>query len=175
MRKIEIKDKQKLYLDIPTEFKSGKLLDLEFNVIKGGELNLFLVANATNQEKISVKVTVKHEAPDAVSNVHMNAVVQDQSDVTFYGGMVVAEGIEKVSTQLHQRAMLLSDQAKVRLDPVLEIDDNRLTGAHSAVISSPSKEQMNYMQTRGISEVLAKSIIAKSLLQRPDDYKEMAV
>lgn len=168
---IVIKDREKKKLVLSPEKTDS---DLEFVLGKNSELDLLVVCKAIGQETVKTKVQVIHSKPGAKSKIQMNAVLYDRSEVQMYANMLVSKGISDVSTELKQKALLFSEQAKITLDPVMEIDDNRLTGTHAAVIARPDPNQIYYLMSRGLLRSQAEGLLTQSLLHIPSGYSRIA-
>jgi Fe-S cluster assembly protein SufD len=90
--------------------------------------------------------------------------VGDQAKGVFQGKIHIApNAIKTEGYQLH-KAMLLTDEAEVDVKPELEIFADDVKCSHGSACGELDKEQLFYMQSRGISEDNAKRLLIGAYL-----------
>ncbi len=104
-----------------------------------------------------------HENKKNTSDIKYKHILNDNSKAVF-------EAISRVDekaffSQVHQNSdtILLSDEATIFAKPHLEINIDELEASHGATTGSLNKDQLLYLQSRGIDEILAKQILLKAV------------
>ena len=85
------------------------------------------------------------------------------------GGDITVRGHLKalcpgVKAHLECRGLMLSEKGRIHAIPELETDYRDVTMSHEAAIGKISKEEIEYLATRGISEEQAQSIIVRGFM-----------
>ena len=122
-----------------------------------GYVNLFDSANSS-----SIFNTI-HENKSNESHIKFKHILHDSSKAVF-------EALSKVNekafySKVHQNTdtILLSDDATIFAKPHLEINIDELEASHGATTGSLNKEQLLYLQSRGIDKHLAKEMLLKAI------------
>ena len=82
----------------------------------------------------------------------------------FQGQIHIAPDAQQTEGYQLHRALLLSDEAEVDCKPELEIFADDVKCSHGATSGDLDKEQIFYMQTRGISLENARQILIEAYL-----------
>lgn len=93
-----------------------------------------------------------HSSEKAKSNMRLKNILSDNSKSAFTGLVRVLKDAQKTEAYQNCRSLLLSQNAKASASPILEIMANDLICSHGCAVARPDKEQIFYMQARGISE-----------------------
>lgn len=142
-------------------------LDLEVILFgEGASLNLqgsFLGQGSAAQD---IKLLVVQRAPQTVCRVNFRAVLSDSSS-SFFDGLVRMEREAAGSVgQLSYKALLLSDKARSRPIPRLEVLTKKVASAsHEASVGKIDERQLFYLQSRGLSLEDAKRLIVEGFLK----------
>ncbi len=111
-----------------------------------------------------ITTNIRHLAEYTTSNQLVKGVLGGKSHGVFQGQIHIAKDAQKTSgNQLH-RAILLSDKATVDCKPELEIFADDVKCSHGATSGDLDKEQLFYMQSRGIPLTQAKTILINAYL-----------
>ena len=118
---------------------------------------------------------IKHLKPHTISSQLVKGVVGGQAKGVFQGKIHIAQNaIKTEGYQLH-KAMLLTDDAEVDVKPELEIFADDVKCSHGSACGELDKEQLFYMQSRGIPENEAKQMLIDAYLNdviaKVDDEK----
>ena len=105
---------------------------------------------------------IEHLASYTRSNQLVKGIVGGQAKGVFQGKIHIAPMAEKTEGYQLHRALLLSDTAEVDVKPELEIFADDIKCSHGAACGELDKEQMFYLQSRGIYEDDARSILIKA-------------
>lgn len=105
---------------------------------------------------------IEHLASYTRSNQLVKGIVGGQAKGVFQGKIHIAPMAEKTEGYQLHRALLLSDTAEVDVKPELEIFADDIKCSHGAACGELDKEQMFYLQSRGISEDDARAILIQA-------------
>ena len=119
-----------------------------------------------NENGVSdITTNIRHSAPYTTSNQLVKGVVDGHAKGVFQGQIHIApEAQQTEGYQLH-RALLLSDSGEVDCKPELEIFADDVKCSHGATCGDLDKEQLFYMQSRGINSEDARRILIAAYLQ----------
>lgn len=113
-----------------------------------------------------IKLILIQRAPQTVCRVNFRAALSDSSS-SFFDGLVRMEK-EAVGSvgQLSYKALLLSDKARSRPIPRLEVLTKKVASAsHEASVGKIDERQLFYLQSRGLSLKDAKKLIVEGFLK----------
>jgi Fe-S cluster assembly protein SufB len=102
---------------------------------------------------------VIHAAPDTTSTITSKSISKDGGRAAYRGLLRVAKGAERTKAFVRCDALLLDEKSRSDTYPSIEIDEERVDIGHEATVSKVSDEQLFYLQSRGLSEVEAKTLI----------------
>lgn len=111
-----------------------------------------------------ITTNVRHLAEKTTSNQLVKGVLDGCSKGVFQGQIYIEPHAQKTEGYQLHRALLLSDNAEVGCKPELEIFADDVKCSHGAASGDLDKEQLFYMQTRGISLEDAKQILIEAYL-----------
>lgn len=102
---------------------------------------------------------IEHAAPGCASREIYKGVMDDSSHGVFNGKVYVRPEAQQTDGKQTNKNLLLSDNARVDTKPQLEIfaDDVRCT--HGATVGRLDDISMFYMQSRGIGEAMARTML----------------
>lgn len=105
---------------------------------------------------------IEHLASYTRSNQLVKGIVGGQAKGVFQGKIHIAPMAEKTEGYQLHRALLLSDTAEIDVKPELEIFADDIKCSHGAACGELDKEQMFYLQSRGIAEDDACAILIQA-------------
>lgn len=111
-----------------------------------------------------ITTNIKHLAAHTISNQLVKGVLDGASKGVFQGQIHIAPDAQQTEGYQLHRALLLSDEAEVDCKPELEIFADDVKCSHGATSGDLDKEQIFYMQTRGISLENARQILIDAYL-----------
>lgn len=111
-----------------------------------------------------ITANIRHLAEKTLSDQFVKGVLDGRSKGVFQGQIHIAPQAQKTEGYQLHRALLLSDDAEVDCKPELEIFADDVKCSHGAASGDLDKEQLFYMQTRGISRDDAKQILIEAYL-----------
>lgn len=100
---------------------------------------------------VSLVTRQLHSARSAKSRMDVKSVVGEDASVVYNG--FISVGVKAHSTDAYERnaSLLLGSRSRALSSPVLEIETNDVHASHGSVTSMPSRDELWYLQTRGIA------------------------
>ncbi|RXJ67714.1 Fe-S assembly protein [Halarcobacter ebronensis] len=139
--------------------KSNYTIDLN---AKGSILNINgLVKLSQDTDSKSIFRTV-HNGSNCISNIAYKHILDDSSKATFDALSEVNEPALYSKVFQSSNTILLSDDAAIFAQPHLLINIDELEASHGATTGSLDKDQLLYLQSRGIEERKAKEMLLKA-------------
>ncbi len=108
---------------------------------------------------------IVHNKPQLKSRVHIKAVLFDHDILDIEPKIVINRGSKGTDTYLKIEVLLVGDKAQARVVPGLEIKENEVKGGHGATISRISKDQLYYLQSRGLDLKTATEVLISAFLE----------
>lgn len=132
---------------------TGKEKEINFEKVlgkKGEELELRILLLGKEDNNVSVKVNIRHKAPDTISKVIVKGILDGRSKVDFEGLTVIDQGAKNSNAWLESRLLLVSDKASGRAVPNLEISENEVKAGHAATVGKIDEMEIFYLMSRGL-------------------------
>ncbi len=139
-----------------TKVKTTAITDLNG---EGSETFLYGVSMATRGQHVDSDVTTVHRAPYTTDEMLSRGVVMEEATGVFRGIIEMKDGCRKAKGSLHERALMVGDDAEADAVPQMNVDENDVKAAHSASVGEMDEKQMLYMQSRGIRPERARRLI----------------
>jgi len=108
---------------------------------------------------------VIHVAPDTTSTITSKSITKDGGRAAYRGLLKVAKGAVRSKAFVRCDALLLDDKSRSDTYPSIEIDEEQVDIGHEATVSKVSDEQLFYLQSRGLSETEAKTMIVNGFFE----------
>lgn len=140
----------------------GGLVRNDINTLLGGEgcncmLNGLYILNGDRH--VDNHLRVDHASPHCNSWEYFKGILADRSRGVFSGRIIVREDAQKTDAKQSNMNLLLSDTATVDTRPQLEILADDVKCTHGATIGQVDEDAVFYLQTRGVSEQAARSLL----------------
>lgn len=129
---------------------------------KKANLNIYGLVKLFKSAKSESIFKTTHNAQNCFSNIKYKQILDDSSKATFDALSKVEETALFSKVLQNSNTILLSDDATIFARPHLEINIDELEASHGATTGSLNKEQLLYLQSRGIEEKLAKQMLLKA-------------
>lgn len=151
-----------------TSLASGsKLSRYETNVVFNGphsKVALNGVTLAAGTQHTDVTTRIRHQAAHCSAKVVQHNVVAGHARSVFQGKFYVAQEAQKTDDYMLCKNLLLSPCAKAESKPELEIYADDVKCGHGSSTGSLNKEQLYYLQARGLSAPAAKSLLVHAFV-----------
>ncbi len=121
------------------------------------QINGLQVSN--NQNQLATHSLIRFDGPGGNLNQIQKSISDDQSHSIFSGSIEVPKIAQKTQASQLSKNLILSSQAKVDTSPQLKIVADDVKCNHGATISQLEKEEIFYLQSRGIDKKRANNLI----------------
>jgi Fe-S cluster assembly protein SufD len=106
----------------------------------------------------------EHAAENTTSDLAFRGILQGRSSAVWRGMIKVDPGAQKTDAFQECRNLLLTKKSHADAIPGLEILANDVRCTHAAAIAQIDKDQLFYLQSRGLPEPVAKRLVIEGFL-----------
>lgn len=154
--------------------------DIEINLEdEKSNSNVSSVNFSSDKGLVDNFININHSASYTNSSEDFKYVLNDFSKTYFTGEIFVNKGLEKIDASQNCKSILLSKEARAFARPWLKIFADDVKCSHGATFGELDKDALFYLETRGISEDLAKRILLNAfieeVLQKIEDEKFLQI
>lgn len=128
---------------------------------------LYLLNGNTHVDNHTIVDNVR---PHCLSNELYKGIMDDNSTGVFNGKIFVERLAQKTNAYQSNKNILMSDSATINTKPQLEIFADDVKCSHGCTVGRLDEEGLFYLQSRGISEKVAQSLLLHAFA---DDILEM--
>ena len=164
MHTIRARLKKEAHLSLFTFSKGAQCERHDIQAILRGEnaeVDLKGLSLPSGKDEIHHFITVRHEAENTGSKQHYKTALMDQGRSSFEGKIFVEKEAQKTEAYQLNNNLLLSPKAKAMSKPNLEIYADDVKASHGATATQLKKEELFYLQTRGLTLEEAKRQLAR--------------
>jgi Fe-S cluster assembly protein SufB len=108
---------------------------------------------------------VVHVAPHTSSQIISKSISKGDGRSSYRGLVKVHKGARDVKSNVVCDALLLDETSKTDTYPYIEIEEEEVSVGHEATVSKVAEEQIFYLQSRGLSEDEAMSMIVNGFIE----------
>jgi Fe-S cluster assembly protein SufD len=119
---------------------------------ENSRISVFAFIYGQKSDDFNLKIKIFHEANHCKSRIETRSVLFDSARVNFEGIIKIPNEGEFADTYLNHKGLLLSDKAKCRSIPSLEVLASQVKAGHSAAIGKMDENLLFYMLSRGLSK-----------------------
>lgn len=131
----------------------------------GAKASLLIVYWGKKKNVLKLKATVIHQATQTFSQIEVKGVLQEQAQSFIKGLIKVEKGADQSLGQFTSKTLLLSEQASAHCWPFLEIKNNDVKVSHSVAVSQLNKEELFYLQSRGLNNKSSQKLLIDGFLK----------
>ena len=160
------------YKDATMEWVDGNLgskLTMKYPAVwlmeEGARGEILSVAFASDGQHQDAGGKVVHVAPNTSSQIISKSISKGTGRSSYRGLVKVYKGAEGVKSNVVCDALLLDETSKTDTYPYIEIEEERVSVGHEATVSKVAEEQIFYLQSRGLSEDEAMSMIVNGFIE----------
>lgn len=140
--------------NVNLNFLNSRNCELEINGISFLNLN----------QNFDFLIKTFHNSPYTKSSINFKSVLKDESYSVFRGLIKINKGCEKSDAYLSEHSLHLSEGSYSNIIPRLEIEENDVRCTHGSTISNINKEQMFYLESKGLERRFAEKLLIFSFL-----------
>ena len=142
----------------------------ELNVRLEGD-NARLVANgvllAHGRRHVDTRLGIDHIGRDTACELTWRGLGADRGRAVFHGGLLIREGADGSDAALSNKNLLLSANAEIDTQPVLEIHADEVKAAHGATVGQLDTTAMFYLRSRGLPQAEAQQLLTAAFCREP--------
>lgn len=126
--------------------------------------NIDGVMLAQQRAHVDVRLNTRHIGQNSRSRITWRGLADNRGRIAFHGGIHINEGADGSDAALSNKNILLSAEAEIDTQPVLEIYADEVQAAHGATIGAIDEKAMFYMRSRGIDKEDARILLIRAFL-----------
>ena len=152
----------KSYTHTVTISLDGGIVRNNLNVVLDAEhceSHLYGLYFQKGQSHIDNHTLVDNVKPNCFSNEFYKGIIDDNATAVFNGKIYVQRDAQKTNAYQSNKNVLLSDAASVNTKPQLEIFADDVKCSHGCTVGQLNEEGLFYLQSRGITEKNARSLL----------------
>ncbi|HTN96341.1 MAG TPA: Fe-S cluster assembly protein SufD, partial [Nordella sp.] len=173
--KLEIESRSAIHLAHAVITVGAKAVLRDFTLTSGARVNrqngslAFKGQNAdakiagsyllAGRQHADTRLVIDHQVPKCTSREVFKCVMDDHARGIFQGKAIVRRGAQKTDGKQSSHALLLSETAEFDAKPELEIYADDVVCGHGATSGDIDHNHLFYLQSRGIPEAEAKSML----------------
>ena len=142
----------------------------ELNVRLEGD-NARLVANgvllAGGKRHVDTRLGIEHIGRDTSCELTWRGLGSGRGRAVFHGGILIREGADGSDAMLSNKNLLLSADAEIDTQPVLEIHADEVKAAHGATVGQLDANALFYLRSRGLPEGQAQQLLTAAFCREP--------
>jgi Fe-S cluster assembly protein SufD len=157
-----IRQTGKSYTHTVTISLNGGLVRNNLNVVLDAEhceAHLYGLYLLKGQSHVDNHTLVDNVKPNCFSNELYKGIIDDNATGVFNGKIFVQPQAQKTNAYQSNKNILLSDTASVNTKPQLEIFADDVKCSHGCTVGRLNEEGLFYLQSRGINEKIARSLL----------------
>ena len=131
----------------------------------GARGEILSVAFAGDDQHQDAGGKVVHVAPNTSSQIISKSISKGTGRSSYRGLVKVYKGAENVKSNVVCDALLLDETSRTDTYPYMEIEEESVSIGHEATVSKVAEEQIFYLQSRGLSEDEAMSMIVNGFIE----------
>lgn len=117
---------------------------------------------ADGRRHLDTRLDIVHVAGDSRSAVAWRGLADARGRAVFHGGVSIRAGADGSDANLSSRNLLLSADAEIDAQPVLEIYADEVKAAHGATVGQLDADALFYLRSRGIPEAHARTLLTSA-------------
>ncbi|MFH1533622.1 MAG: SufD family Fe-S cluster assembly protein [Nitrospirota bacterium] len=160
---IEVIDELLYIVILDKGWKGKKTIKFEFKK-RNSRLNFFTFILGKDNQSFQFETISDHKAENTYAHYHIRGALLDKSKIDYKGDIKVHKKAQHADTYLANHTMMLSDQAKTKTIPCLEIEADQVKAGHAATIGKVNDDMMFYLESRGLDKATGQDILIKGFL-----------
>jgi Fe-S cluster assembly protein SufD len=146
---------------------SGQETKIDYDIYlnkEGAGIKFLMLLLGQKENSVIINVNIYHQKPQTNSKVIVKGVLNDLSKVDFNGLVKIEKNSKLSNAWLAAHLLLISDKAKGRAVPSLEILENDIKAGHATTVGRVNELEIFYLMSRGLSRKKAKQFIIEGFL-----------
>jgi Fe-S cluster assembly protein SufD len=136
---------------------------------EGATSEMLAVSVPEKSQEFDMRTLQLHEQRNTSSNLLYKNALYDDSKTTFAGMIVVEDEAHQTDAYQTCRNLLMSDTSEANSMPGLEIKADQVRCSHGATCTPVSKDELFYLQSRGVKEPAARQLLTFGFVKEAVD------
>jgi Fe-S cluster assembly protein SufB len=132
---------------------------------EGAKAEILSVAYAGTGMHLDAGAKVTHVAPNTQSTIVSKSISKDGGRAGYRGLVRIDDGATHARSTVRCDALILDEDSRSDTYPYNEIEEETGSVGHEATVSKVGDEQLFYLQSRGIDETEAMSLIVRGFIE----------
>ncbi len=115
-------------------------------------------------DRVRIQVKVHHRCAECVSYQLFNGLLAGKAEDAFSGTIIVAPDAQRTEAYQENHNIVLSEDARMQTQPVLEIYADDVKCSHGATVGALDENELFYLRSRGIPREEARVLQMLSFL-----------
>ena len=140
----------------------GGLSRHELHVVLAGDgarVHADGVLLADGRRHVDTRLGIQHLGRDTVCALRWRGLASQRGKAVFHGGITIHAGADGSEAELSNKNLLLSADAEIDTQPVLEIHADEVKAAHGATVGQLDPIALFYLRSRGLGEADARRLL----------------
>ena len=120
---------------------------------------------ASGRRHVDTRLNIDHVARDTRCDLTWRGLAMDRSRAVLHGGILIRAGADGSAAALSSKNLLLSDQAEIDAQPVLEIHADEVQAAHGAAVGGLDPTALFYLRSRGLPADEARKLLTTAFVR----------
>lgn len=146
-------------------------LEIDFNIL-GEQMNVEIIQNNKTNFNFKQRISVDKNVSLNIKNVingNSNKSNIDIKSIAYEGNMeieVTADVLKMTKdNEIVENIKGINQGGKIIVKPIMEVNTNEVIANHFVAISGVNKEELFYLESKGLSENEAKNLLLKGFLK----------
>ena len=122
---------------------------------------------AGGKRHVDTRLGIEHIARDTSCELTWRGLGTGRGRAVFHGGILIREGADGSDAMLSNKNLLLSEDAEIDTQPVLEIHADEVKAAHGATVGQLDANALFYLRSRGLPEAQAQQLLTAAFCREP--------
>lgn len=168
-------ERDSTYSSFAADF-GGKMVRNNFSVLlkaSGILTHLYGIYLANGKQHIDNQTFIDHAHPHCNSEELYKGILTDKARGVFNGKVMVRQDAQKTNAFQQNSTIILSETAGMDSKPQLEIFADDVKCSHGATIGQLDEEAVFYLQTRGLTDAQARSLLMHAFLKEVINFADI--
>lgn len=125
----------------------------------GAKVNADGVLLADGKRHLDTRLGIEHIGRDTICALRWRGLAWQRGKAVFHGGITIHAGADGSEADLSNKNLLLSNEAEIDTQPVLEIYADEVKAAHGATVGQLDPTALFYLRSRGLTEADARRLL----------------
>ncbi len=132
----------------------------------GAKCEMLFFILGKNNSNFSAKIEAYHQAPKTQIKASLRAALTDKSAGHIEGNWKIEKGASGANAYFSHHTLLLSEEAKAKTSPNLEIKTDDVKAGHSASVGKIDEDALFYLLSRGLEETDARTLLVEGFFEK---------